>query len=229
MVNSLTMKSLGEVIRERRLKLGLSQRKLAELSRVSRTYINLLEKGKRKGSKVSSQKIIAIARALQISAEVLLEIAAGVIPQSVDRLVDGLLDDYRAIRDSAKIPRYGFVPAGSLFPAEQEHLGEVEIPRGQLEAAHDVGELYALRVAGSSLLGDGIEDGSDIIIDRNALEIIDGKIYVIRLGSEVCTRHVYKANDHLRLVSSNGEHREILATKVEILGRVILSGRWKRH
>jgi repressor LexA len=54
-------------------------------------------------------------------------------------------------------------------------------------------------------------------------------IYVVRLGSEVAARHVFRDNGGVRLVSSHGECREISAAEVEILGRVILSMSAKRH
>jgi len=67
------------------------------------------------------------------------------------------------------------------------------------------------------------------VVNKEAGDIIDGKIYIVRLGNEVCARHVFKLDDSLRLASSNGEYKEMLANEVEILGRLILTGRWKRH
>lgn len=53
---------LGQALKKARLKKGVSQEKLAEIVGVDRTYISLLERGKRNPSALS---IIAISKALQ--------------------------------------------------------------------------------------------------------------------------------------------------------------------
>lgn len=67
-----------------------------------------------------------------------------------------------------------------------------------------------------------------VILEPNA-EIIDSKIYVIRRENEVVARHLYQQGDRLKLVSSNRHYETIEATDIKVLGRVILSGRWKKH
>lgn len=55
---------VGEVIREFRLSKKLSQEKVAELSGLDRTYISLIERGKRQPT---IQTIFKIANALEVS------------------------------------------------------------------------------------------------------------------------------------------------------------------
>lgn len=64
------LKKFGEKVRELRLKKGLSQEELAELSGLHRTYISSLELGKRN---VSLINIYALAKALDITPDKLLK------------------------------------------------------------------------------------------------------------------------------------------------------------
>ncbi len=64
------LKRFGEKVRELRVKKGLSQEQLAELSGLHRTYISSLELGKRN---VSLINIHALAKALGVSPDRLLK------------------------------------------------------------------------------------------------------------------------------------------------------------
>jgi transcriptional regulator with XRE-family HTH domain len=65
-----TLKHFGEKVRELRMKRGLSQEQLAELSGLHRTYISSLELGKRN---VSLINIYTLAKALGITPDKLLK------------------------------------------------------------------------------------------------------------------------------------------------------------
>lgn len=65
----------GKIVRERRATVGLSQERLALDSGLDRTYISMLESGKRQPSLAT---IIALARCLDVlPSEILREIEAG--------------------------------------------------------------------------------------------------------------------------------------------------------
>lgn len=63
-------KVLGLTVRKHRLKMGVSQEKLAELTDLHRTYISDIERGTRN---VSAINIVRLARALKIKPARLLE------------------------------------------------------------------------------------------------------------------------------------------------------------
>jgi transcriptional regulator with XRE-family HTH domain len=65
-----TLKRFGERVRELRIKKGLSQEQLAEISGLHRTYISSLELGKRN---VSLINIFALAKALGVTPDKLLK------------------------------------------------------------------------------------------------------------------------------------------------------------
>lgn len=222
-------KTQAEIIKEARIKAGLSQRKLAQISGVSRQLINFIESGKRKGK--SADILKALAKALNIMPQELFGLEDSqmqmgkVIANRVETMFSEIMKDTQELLE---LPIRGTIPAGYPFPAEQESGEFVEVPRQELGGIAPE-SLYALTVSGESLQGDGILSGDVVAVNSIDTEIIDGKIYIIRLGNEVCARHVFKQDNYLRLVSSNGDYKEMLATDVEILGRVILSGRWKKH
>ncbi|MDJ0509696.1 MAG: helix-turn-helix transcriptional regulator [Crocosphaera sp.] len=63
-------KQLGNNIKQLRTSLGLSQEQLAEKASLHRTYVGAVERGERN---VSLDNIIAISRALGVSASTLLK------------------------------------------------------------------------------------------------------------------------------------------------------------
>ncbi len=69
-MNSQPRKQLGNNIKQLRTSLGLSQEQLAEKAGLHRTYVGAVERGERN---VSLDNIIAISRALGISASTLLK------------------------------------------------------------------------------------------------------------------------------------------------------------
>lgn len=84
-----------------------------------------------------------------------------------------------------------------------------------------------MRVCGDSLEGDNIHDGDLLIIEPDS-DIIANKIYILRLGNEVVARHVLQEQNKLKLVASNGSYQVIEVIEAEILGRVVLAGRWQK-
>lgn len=69
-----TLILLGQAIRNQREQLGLSQEKLAESCGFDRTYISMLERGKRNPSLLN---LLKLAKGLQISVSQLTEVCDG--------------------------------------------------------------------------------------------------------------------------------------------------------
>lgn len=229
-------KPLGELIKAAREKAGLSVRKLAELSGVSRQYIGFLEAGQ--DHDVSIEKRLAIARVLNIPEQEILGLEddrtkiVSIITDRVDAALAGFRvketgEKYEPL-DLVTIPLRGYVPAGIPVSTEEEKGETIEVPRQLLNGA-SLDQLFALKISGNSLSGDEIYSGDSVVVNPNEKNIVNGKIFIVRIGNEVAARHVYKKDDYLRLVSSNGDYKEIAATDVEILGKLMVSGRWKKH
>jgi repressor LexA len=212
--------NIGEKIKELRLKKRISQEELGKLSGFARTYINKIEAGKIPNITIlTAQKL---AGALGVSTDDLMEKTSSDKSGLSDRPIDDMLSIFSTkLRqlEIVEIPVRGVIPAGNPAAEEEIDLGVIRVPREVVEGKID--RVFALKIGGESLNGDGLHSGDNVLIDPDA-PIIDGKIYAVRIGgTEVLARHVYKENGHLRLESSNGEYKRLLATDVEIQGRLI--------
>ena len=122
-----------------------------------------------------------------------------------------------------EVPLLGSAPAGYFELLQEEYVQEyVPIPKVLIRTRNKV---FALRVNGDSLIGDGIQDGDIVVLERNS-PISDGKIYAIRVENEVVLRHLTRQGPKARLTSSNSDYKEMEIEELEILGRVILGGNW---
>jgi len=215
---------IGLKIKEARLQSGLTQEALALKAGFERSYVNQLERGKYKN--ITIQTARKLADALGVSADELLGTETsdrtGLSDKSVKDMLKAFTSDFAdklQKLEIVEIPIRGIIPAGNPEVKEEIDLGVVRVPREIVEGKID--RVFALKIGGESLSGDELHYGDNVLVDPDA-PIIDGKIYAVRIGgTEVLARHVYKENGKLRLESSNGEYQRILATEVEIQGRLI--------
>ena len=219
---------LGHMVKKLREERKLSKVALAKRAGISRAYIQLIERDKR-GGNISVANLRALAEALEVDVNTLLDAESPPVPKAahLDTMLREIKERYDALQ-LVEIPIRGAVPAGYPFPEEESREGFIEIPQGQLGAAARKTGLFALRVSGHSLSGDGINDGDIVVVEPDP-DCVNGRIYAVRLGSEVLARHVHWLKDKVKFTAANGEYRELEAKEVEILGRIILSGRWRKH
>jgi repressor LexA len=216
--------SIADKLREIRTSKGLTQEALGQLSGLGRTYVNHIECGRIPN--ITIQTAQKLAGALDVSTDDLMEVKtsdkAGLPDKSMADMLKAFTSDFAdklQKLEIIEIPVRGVIPAGNPAVEEEIDLGVIRVPREVVEGKID--RVFALKIGGESLSGDGLHYGDNVLIDPDA-PIIDGKIYAVRIGgTEVLARHVYKENGHLRLESSNGEYKRLLATDVEIQGRLI--------
>lgn len=97
------------------------------------------------------------------------------------------------------------VPAGFPSPADDYVQGRIDLNEHLLlhrEAS------FILRVSGWSMVGAGIFDGDEIIVDR-AIDPHDGHVVLAVLGSEFTVKRLKKDGKTVRLVAENPDFPDI--------------------
>jgi len=113
------------------------------------------------------------------------------------------------------VPLVGVIAAGRPIEA-------IEIPDEVVEIAKDrrfqEGELYALRVSGNSMIGDGIFDGDFAIIKKQSWADNGDTAVAIIDDNEATLKKYYKEKGRIRLQPANPTFEPIFRRNVEIRG-----------
>ncbi len=139
--------------------------------------------------------------------------------------VEGLTDAEIADSDEPAVPILGRVTAGQPILAVENYEGYIRFPRGVRPMP--AGELFALRVTGTSMIEAGILDGDYVIVERTA-SAENGDIVVALLDDEATVKTFYKENGHFRLQPENRTMLPIIVNSLAILGKVVSSVRYYR-
>ena len=135
----------------------------------------------------------------------------------IDRM-DGLNRAIRLPGESVtRVPLLGKVTAGLPILAVEEVEDYVPFSGGSQYAA---GELFALRVTGTSMINAGILD-RDVVIVRRTNTAQNGDVVVALIGDEATVKRIYIESDHIRLQPENPEYEPIIVKEVAVLGKVI--------
>lgn len=121
------------------------------------------------------------------------------------------------------VPILGRVTAGMPILAVENYEGYLAYPKG-VKPMPD-GELFALRVTGTSMIEAGILDGDYVIVERTAAAE-NGDIVVALLDDEATVKTFYKEDGHFRLQPENRTMLPIIVNSLMILGRVVSSVRY---
>lgn len=116
------------------------------------------------------------------------------------------------------VPLIGTIAAGEPIEAI-EYLDEtITITRDQLGK---MGNLYALRVRGNSMIDEGIFDG-DIVVIRQQKNADNGQTVVAVINeNEATLKKFYRENDRIRLQPANPTLFPIYTDEIEIRGIVV--------
>jgi len=112
-----------------------------------------------------------------------------------------------------RVPLLGRIAAGLPIHADVNIDHEIEITE-DLPGLSVAGELFALRVSGDSMIGDGIFDG-DLIFVSPASTAAPGAIVVALIDDEATVKRYYPENGRIRLEASNPEMSPIHVTREE--------------
>ena len=135
----------------------------------------------------------------------------------IDRM-DGLNRAIRLPGESVtRVPLLGKVTAGLPILAVEEVEDYVPFSGGN---QYPAGELFALRVSGTSMIGAGILD-RDVVIVRRTNTAQNGDVVVALIGDEATVKRIYMESDHIRLQPENPEYEPIIVKEAIVLGKVI--------
>ncbi|MDX1709990.1 MAG: transcriptional repressor LexA [Rhodovibrionaceae bacterium] len=124
-----------------------------------------------------------------------------------------------AANDSAQLPLYGRIAAGTPIEALRDHNTFVDVPPSMLGQ----GEHYALEVEGDSMIDVGIHDGDTVIIQR--AESADSGTIVVALvdGEEATLKRLRRRGQTIALEPANTEYevRIFPPDRVQVQGKLI--------
>lgn len=124
--------------------------------------------------------------------------------------------------DMVEVPLLGRIAAGTPILAVENREDTVRIDRFFLGRSKEV---FALRVVGQSMIGDGIHDG-DFIFVRKQQHGATGEIVVAWIDGEATVKRYYPEGDRIRFQPSNPAMEPIYVAasdfrETQILGVVI--------
>lgn len=127
--------------------------------------------------------------------------------------------------DLQLVPLLGNVAAGAPILANEGIIEYLPIPPQYARQ----NAVFAMRVRGDSMIGDGILDGDYIYVAPEA-EPENGDMVVVLIGDETMVRRLRHEGSAIRLESSNPAYTALVleedAEQVTIQGKVIGTARW---
>jgi len=119
--------------------------------------------------------------------------------------------------DLVEIPLLGTIAAGQPIEAiEDAEL--IKVPKSQLSK---LGEHYALRVRGDSMIDEGIFNNDTVIIRKQPTAENGETIVALLSDNEVTLKKIYKEKNRFRLQPANPNLKPIFTKELEIQGKVI--------
>lgn len=119
-------------------------------------------------------------------------------------------------RDLIEIPLLGIIAAGQPIEAI-ENQETIMIPKSNI----GIGEHFALKVQGNSMVDEGIFDGDTVIILKQNTAENGQTIVALINGNEVTLKKIYKEKKGFRLQPANITMDPIFVKNIKIQGKVI--------
>jgi repressor LexA len=113
-----------------------------------------------------------------------------------------------------EVPVIGKVAAGAPILAQENITDHVRIDSFLLGDASAARKVFALKVSGDSMIGDGIMDG-DYIFVRKQLQASTGEIVVALIEDEATVKRYYPEGDRIRFQPSNPRLKPIYVSRDE--------------
>lgn len=195
----------SNIIKSRRVELGLTMKDIADYVGVSEGTVSRWESGNIANMKRS--RINKLAEILQLSPLVLLGVEIKTAP-----------DNLLPMPNVSSIPILGNIACGTPILAEENREGDVDLPE-------HIRADFALRCKGDSMINARIYDG-DIVYIRQQGRVEHGEIAAVLIGTEATLKRVFLFDDHIILEAENPQYRPLVywgdeMNDVRILGRAV--------
>ena len=206
--------TVGEKIREARLKKGYTQTELAELlGYKSRSSINKIEV---EGRDIPRSSVIKFAKALDVTPAYLMGWEDE--PKPEQSLYDRF-DNLHPVK-LKRFPLLGEIACGEPIYAEEDHESYVS-------ADADIRADFCLKAKGDSMINADIHDG-DVVFIRSQSMVENGEIAAVIIEDEATLKRVYydRKNNRLQLIAENPKYAPLVYTGEElnyirILGKAV--------
>ncbi|MAZ56522.1 repressor LexA [bacterium] len=166
-----------------------------------------------------SPSMAEIAKALDISAPTAHQHVAALRKKNLLQAGgEGRRRSIQTYDKPSEIPLLGMIAAGGPIEAIRDSR-PVEVPSSMIPSGS---KYYALKVAGDSMIEDGIPDGSIVVI-RDQQTADDGERVVAYMPdrNEVTLKRIYREDGKFKLVPSNKNLEPFYEDNVEVQGRVM--------
>ena len=206
--------TVGEKIREARLKKGYTQTELAELlGYKSRSSINKIEL---EGRDIPRSSVIKFAKALDVTPAYLMGWEDE--PKPEQSLYDRF-DNLHPVK-LKRFPLLGEIACGEPIYAEEDHESYVS-------ADADIRADFCLKAKGDSMINADIHDG-DVVFIRSQSMVENGEIAAVIIEDDATLKRVYydRENNRLQLIAENPRYAPLVYTGEElnyirILGKAV--------
>lgn len=194
---------VGELIRQKRIEMNLTQEQLGEMVGVNRAAINKWETGRVTNLKRETIKRLSVI--FGISPAMLVE------PESTP-------PNIIPMPEMRKVPLVGTIACGTPILAAENIEDEVDMPK-------HIHADFALRCKGDSMINARIFDG-DIVYIRKQDTVENGEIAAVLIDDEATLKRVRLFDDHIVLEPENPHIRPFTywgeeMNSVHIIGKAV--------
>ena len=206
----MSLKEMGAYLKKLRENKGLSTREVYELSKVSNSYLSLVENGRRRASAVVLKKLAPVYGVDYLD----LYVKAG-YADLAEYEKSKMLKKIGAVPlsdiDTVKIPILGTVKAGYDYLAQENIIDYIAFKVD----GKDLENYYGLYVTGDSM--EPLFDDGDTVIVHKQDDFESGDYCVVLInGNEATVKRVYKETNGIELKAINPYYPPKIFTKDEI-------------
>ena len=190
------MATFSERLKSLHSEKGWSQQRLADELNLSKSSVNMYERGEREPG---FETMEAIADTFNVDMDYLYGRTDVKIAEPIQFNVGTVPPGFEPLPRMVKKPLIGDIACGEPITAEQNVADYVDVP----ETVHCD---FCLRCHGDSMVDAGIQD-NDVVYIRVQPEVEDGEIAAVRIGGEATLKRVYYDGQSLTLMPANSSYR----------------------